>query len=391
MRRRRPYHAPAILLLASALACSDTSPWAGSVETRDNVEVVANPGEPLLANAVGLGSLLWSAQGSDWIDPSRVHVGSGIITVVDPKASKVHLVSTSGEIGASVGRSGGGPGEFLALVDALPVGDSLAVLDQGKSSVEYLDLEGNHLATLHLVGHPWNGFALADGTLLLKGKFLSGPAEGTLGDWVTIDKDGEPTAFTSVPLEPLPEEEGVQCSDFSPWAGGAARLRFTTPRIQVFDRSGRLTLESTIDLAVEAVSDVERNAALSDLQRSLAARRLPPEFIEQSLVTMKERWRVKCRFGPLRFDSSRHYAAFMEQNPDQFGSGPATLHFVSAEGVYLAKVGFDTPWRDFAIHDGVVYALTRDTITDLVTLEAFRVDLPTSLFEAAAKALAAAR
>ncbi len=380
-----------LALLCSVAACSNASRWAGSVETQQGVEVIDNPGAPLLAEAQGLVHKLWDVQGSDWVDPSRIHVNSGHIAVVDPKANEVHLVSTLGEIQASVGRPGGGPGEIIKLVDAFPVGDSLVFLDQGKSSAEYLDLDGNYLSAVHLAGNPWNGFSLEDGTLLVKGKFLSGPSEGTLGDWVTVGAGEEPHAFTSLPLAPLPGEQGVQCSDFSAWADGAARLRFTTPQIQVFDRSGTLTLESMIDLPIERVSDAERDSALSNLRRSMAARRLPPQFMEQSLTVMKERWRVKCRFGPLRFDASRHYAAFMEQNPDQFGSGPATLHFVSADGIYLARVAFANAWRDFAMDGGVVYALTRDATTDLVTLTAFRVDLPPSVFEEAARVLAEAR
>ena len=106
---------------------------------------------------------------------------------------------------------------------------------------------------------------------------------------------------------------------------------------------------------------------------------------------MEERWRVKCRFGPLRFDASRSLAAFLEQNPEEFGYGNATLHFLSRDGVYLAKVSFSSPWEDFAMDDGVVYALIRDPITDLKTLTAFRVDLPESLVGEASRVLEEAR
>ncbi len=40
---------------------------------------------------------------------------------------------------------------------------------------------------------------------------------------------------------------------------------------------------------------------------------------------------------------------------------------------------------------GVVYALTRNPTTDLITLEAFRVDLPNSLFRDATRVLDDAR
>jgi len=301
------------------------------------------------------------------------------------------LVSALGEARASLGRPGGGPGEFLRLLDAFPDGDELVVLDGGKSTVEYLDLDGNYLSSVHVEGQSWDGFPLDGGELLVKGEFLSYPSAESFGDWVRFREGSEPSAFTSLPLEPLPEEQGVQCSDLSSWAGGAARLRFTTPQIQVFDPAGGLTMEIQIDLPIEVVSDSERESALSDLRRTMEGRGLPPEFMEQNLAVMNERWRVKCRFGPLRFDASGRFAAFLEQNPDEFGSGSGTLHFLSTDGIYLTEVAFPDPWRDFTIDDGVIYALTRGSDTDLVSLRAYRMDLPEPVFIEASAVLEEAR
>ena len=157
----------------------------------------------------------------------------------------------------------------------------------------------------------------------------------------------------------------------------------------MFDGAGGLLLESRIDLPVEAVSETERDLALSDLRRRLAG--YPPEYQQQNVIVMEERWRVKCRFGPLRFDPSGQLAAFLEQNPDEFGSGNATLHFLSQDGVYLAKTVFPAAWRDFTLDNEVVYALTRDPTTDLITLRAYRVDFPNALYADAAEVLEAAR
>ena len=373
------------------LACSDAPQWTGFVEMRDGVEVISNPGDPLLAEGQEFVAELWSVQGPTWENPSLVHAASGLITVVDPQAIRVHFVTASGETRSSLGRAGGGPGEFLRLLDAFRDGDRLVVIDGGKGSIEYLDIDGNYLSSLHLEGQAWGGFPLEGGTLLVKGEFLSDPSAETYGDWVRVREGSEPSAFTSQPLDPLPEEQGVQCSDLFSWPGGAARLRFTTPQIQVLDGAGALIMESRIDIPVEAVSETERDLALSDLRRRLASSGMPPEFQQQSVIVWEERWRVKCRFGPLRFDASGRLAAFLEQNPDEFGSGNATLHFLSPEGVYLAKAVFPSAWRDFTLDNGVVYALTRDPTTDLITLRAYRVDFPNSLFADAAEVLEAAR
>ena len=382
MRAQNPFwiFVPLLAVLYSLLACSRTPPWAGSVSVQDGVEIIFNPADPLLPEPEAPVSELWNVQGSHWVDPARVHSQSGFITVVDPPANQIHAVLASGEIRGSVGRPGGGPGEFLRLLDAFSDGSRLIVLDGGKGSVEYLDLDGTYRSSVHLDGQPWGGFPLEGGVLLVKGEFLSDPAAETLGDWVRIEEGRDPTAFTSRSLDPLPEEEGVQCSDLFSWGQGAARLRSTTPQLQLFDQAGGLLMETRIDLPVEAIPDSERESALSELARGLAGRGLPPQFIEQNLVVQEERWRVKCRFGPLRFDASRRFGAFLEQNPDEF-------HFVSQEGVYLARVRFPTPWRDFTMDAGIVYALTRDPETDLTTLRAFRVDIPSSLLAEATRVL----
>jgi len=387
----RIFLSPLPILLLFLPGCTQSSPWGGSVGTEDGIESIFNPGTPLLGDDDVVVSTLWDVREGSWVDPTRVHAGAESITVVDPPANQIHLASLNGEAGRSLGRPGGGPGEFLRLLDAIPEGDSLVVLDAGKGSVQYLTRDGRYLSSLHLDGQPWAGFRMEDGTLLVKGEFLSDPTEESFGDWVRVGEGSEPVAFTDVALDPLPEERGAVCSDLSPWFAGAARLRFTKPEIQMFDRSGSLMTRIRIDLPVEEVTEEERRTALDELERRLETRGVPAPFIEQSLVTMEERWRVKCRLGPLRIDRTKKFAAFLEQNPDDFGSGSATLHFLSEEGVYLARIAFPTPWRDFAMADGVVYALTREPDTDLISLEAFRIDLPESVFDEAADVLEEAR
>ncbi len=381
----------AVLLAFTLLACSETPAWNGTIEMQEGVEVLSNPGVPLLQSSRSVASELWSVKGSDWVDPTRVHVHQDVVTVVDPPANQVHRVSILGEEEASLGAPGEGPGEFLRLLDAIPDGERLAVLDGGRSSVQYLDPDGDYLFSIHLDGQPWGGFLTGDGKLLVKGEFLSDPAQESFGDWVFVAEDHPPVAFTSLPLDPLPEEEGVRCSDLSPWADRVARMRFTVPQIELFDATGNIRREIRIDLPIEVVSEPERKAALSQLEESLVGRGLPPPFIQQDLVVMEERWRVKCRFGPLRSDASGRYAAFLEENPDEFGSGPATLHVLSGDGVYLARVPFPDPWRDFTVENGILYALVRDPDTDIITLRAYRLDLPTSVMADAAEMVQAAR
>ena len=176
-----------------------------------------------------------------------------------------------------------------------------------------------------------------------------------------------------------------------PLGSGCCSSAVHDPQIQVLDRSGVVVMEIWIDLLVQEVSRAELDHALSELRRRLAGSGYPPEFQQQNLIVMEERWRVKCRFGPLRFDRSSRVAGLLEQNPDEFGSGNATLHLLSQSGVYLARVAFPAAWRDFTMADQVVYALARDPATDVITLRAYRLDLPDSLFGHAVEVLDRAR
>jgi len=65
-----------------------------------------------------------------------------------------------------------------------------------------------------------------------------------------------------------------------------------------------------------------------------------------------------------------------EQASEDFGGGPATLHLFDASGVYLARVTFERRWYDFDVVGDQIYALERDPDTDLATLVAYRVLIP---------------
>jgi hypothetical protein len=342
--------------------------WTGSIETHDGIEVVSNPSVPFLDSSESGVTHLWTVQDPSWENPSRIHVGSGVVLVGDPQGSRVHRLSTAGEIQASFGQRGEGPGEFLRLQDALPDGDRIAVLDGGKSSIELLDFDGNYLSSIHVGRVIFGGFRIGGGEFLVSGML------GSTTSRLRIAEGRDPITFDPSELEPLPEELGVQCSSFFPWPGGAARLRFTTPRIEVFDEDAHLVREIRIDQPIESVSEEERSLALSEVRAMLASSGLPEHVQQQQVAAMEGRYQIKCRFRSLVFDPGSGYSAFLEQNPDEFGSGNATLHFISEDGVYLATFKFQTAWRDFALADRKIFALARDPVTDVISLEAYRVE-----------------
>ena len=87
----------------------------------------------------------------------------------------------------------------------------------------------------------------------------------------------------------------------------------------------------------------------------------------------------KLSFRKIRFDDEGHLAGLWQQNPEDFGSGPATLHLLSIDGIYLARLEFDRPWADFDLSGARLFALSRDPVTDLATLRAFDLRIPAGL------------
>ena len=86
--------------------CRDSVEWAGSIEAHDGVGVVSNPSEPFWDHIESHITRLWSVQNSSWEDPSRIHGGAGVVLMIDPQASRIHPVSTAGEIQTSFGNRG---------------------------------------------------------------------------------------------------------------------------------------------------------------------------------------------------------------------------------------------------------------------------------------------
>ena len=75
--------------------------------------------------------------------------------------------------------------------------------------------------------------------------------------------------------------------------------------------------------------------------------------------------------------------AIWEQNPEDFGSGNASLHVLSTAGIYLGVLEFHRAWSAFDLKNDVLYALSRDPETDLVTLEAFSLSVASEVLERA--------
>jgi len=86
---------------------------------------------------------------------------------------------------------------------------------------------------------------------------------------------------------------------------------------------------------------------------------------------------------------TEHFVAVWEQEPPEFGDGPATLHLFSPSGVYLAQLKFPDVWVDFDVVGWRLAALVRHPETGLVAVSTYEIALPAAALVESASLLTA--
>jgi len=244
------------VLVVCAMGCSELMPEAGIVRDSMGVRIVEH-GE------LG-GRAVWDLEGPIYeVGPTsgpmswgRIQDGKilpgGRAAVGDVLASHVVILGRTGEVEATLGRAGEGPGEFrfVRSIFSLP-DDTLIVLDQrlARSTVfhkgtllrtdrldptvlheiEPIDLESSVVLVFHTGG--WWPYVDGPWVAGVLGRYMMDV--GVLDSLVTYD-------FTPA------LREGVTPNPFRPWgAAGATRDAFLTirgdrPQFERFDRDGQL-------------------------------------------------------------------------------------------------------------------------------------------------------
>lgn len=370
----------ALGVLGLAACAERPADWAGRIVEVEGVRRVENPSEPLARPGEVSQELRWSRSGPEsgdiWEGPNRLHVLGGSVYVVDRRASKIHVVTTDGEVRSSIGEPGAGPGQFRRIVDAIPTPAGLFVVDGGNGRIEVLRDSGERIASYPLGQVVFTAAPLGEHAITVFG--VLGADRG----WTKIDEDGNRRPHQFPDFE-VPEGYDGPISSASTWGDRLVRLRYTIPEVQVYSANGALESVIDIPLPVEEASDEEIEGIVREVGTVLARDGLPSSVIQQQVAQIRARPREKLRFRKIAFDDAAGLAAIWEQNPEDFGSGNAVLHLLSADGVYLAMLAFDRPWADFALADGGLYVLARDPDTDLVTLMAHSVGVSPSLLDRA--------
>jgi hypothetical protein len=378
------------LILAMFLAgCTGgVEEWGGQITETDGVVRVQNPSVPLAGPGEVSAHLLWSSagptEGDYWEAPNWVHAGDEAVFVVDRQASKIHRLSPEGAVLSSFGEPGEGPGQYRRIIDAIPTEAGLFVIDGGNGRVEILGSGGEILASSLLGQVVFLVVPLGEDAVGVSGILERDPK------WQRIDAAAE-LEEVFFPELMDPDTSAVAPSRPGRWDGKRARLRYTSPQIQVFSDTGALEKVVDVPLPTEEATDQEIEGLVAEMAAVLAEDGLPSGVIQQQADQLRSRPRAKLRFRDLRYDRTSGLAAIWEQNPEDFGSGNASLHLLSTAGIYLGALEFHRAWSAFDLKNGVLYTLSRDPDTDLVTLEAFSLSVPGEVLERADRLAEASR
>jgi proline iminopeptidase len=250
------------------------------------------------------------------------------------------------------------------------------VVDGGNGRIEILTDSGEQISSYPLGQVAFSAAPLGEDAIIVYG--VLGSDQG----WTKIDAAGNQAPYEFPDFE-TPEGDEGPVSRGSTWGARLVRLRYTSPQVRIYSEAG--TLETVIDipLSVEEASDDEIEEIVREVSSTLARDELPSAVIQQQVERIRARPRAKRRFRKIEFDDEAGLAAVWEQNPEDFGSGNASLHLLSIDGIYLAALEFDRPWADFALTGGMLYVLARDPETDLITLMAHELVIPPRLLDRA--------
>jgi hypothetical protein len=345
--------------------------WRGTVHQHGLAVEVRSPAAPVFGEGAAAAELLWTtpeasgdAMVRDWSLPAQVALGAGEIYVLDPLAHRVHVVSGSGEMLRQVGRAGKGPGELQAPFGLAFLNGLLAVGNAGR--IDLFSPAGEPAGSVALGTIAFSLDGLEPGHLLVKtfrGEQKLYPVRG----------NAPPVSLPGFPL--MDDEAEFACSRVSGAGDHILRLDCAKPVFQVISRHG--TLLRTVRIRRDPVPatrdelDRFRRSLASDAAKAGSTGGETRSLIDRLL----EDATPKRVMRGIQYDTAAHLYAVWEQQPKEFGNGPAQLHLFGREGVFLVTIPFPEPWVDFAIDGLTVYALVEAPDIGVVRLSAYRLRL----------------
>lgn len=148
-------------------------------------------------------------------------------------------------------------------------------------------------------------------------------------------------------------------------------LRCVIPRLFIYGTDGRL--QQQIDISRDSVmaskEELDRFAAAARQQMGSAG--FAPATIQEVLDGQLAAMRVEQRYRKAMQDRTSGLIAIWEQQPAELGDGPATVHWLSADGLYLGDTHFPMGWIDADLANGQLVVLAPDAATGVVQVIAF--------------------
>lgn len=376
-----------LVLVVGLSACASETPtdrWAGTVDTIQGAVIVSSPATPIDAeNTVGL-TELWTigdggqdAAGRLWEDITRVMVGEDRIFLLDRSADQVYAYErASRDPGPTFGRSGEGPGEFGDPFDLLVFDGRLTVSDPGKGAILMFEEDG----ALHReIGTP--GFvtgALGFETGEIAAHVLVPGTSGQL--WMFLDSLGTQLDDLGIP-QPLGVTDTLRIGDDTCMrvaAGDARRfLEFgcRIPYVRFIRPDGSTEREFLVDRPPVMSTQEEIDEYMVTYREELSTQ-FPPQTVDAFVELRSADLRIQPRFDVVRLDPVRGFTLLRETDPLDRENAASTVHLFSRSGAYVTRIDVPEQWTDYALYDGVLYAVRADPLTDLPTLTAYAFDDP---------------
>lgn len=404
-----------LLVLAGCLSERET-PWAGTVELDGATTVVQSPASPLIPDSLVRVARVWvlsgenpqatmtspppsapgsqagadtTAAASQWAEAHGLVVVGNSAFFLDRQNTRLHKVGLDGRWRGSFGRSGSGPSELRRPSVLTAVGDTLVVLDSGDPSLELFDTSGVHRRQIRLDGGiPFGVHALGADAMLLN-RF-----DGRRAAWLRISLDGVERPFPMPGEDALAEPATRVCRHTSTAGASVLRVDCALPRLAVIDSAGTELLRFSIPRDSARVSGEELATYRSQMVETMTKSGMPANAATVNADRFLKDMQVREPFRIARRDSaSGNYGIWEQGSRDLQGEedDPAILHLFSSGGVYLARISFPAPWRDFAFVDGGVLTLSVEAETGLVSVERYRISLPADATERASRLAAASR
>ncbi|MBA2292302.1 MAG: hypothetical protein H0W15_07600 [Gemmatimonadales bacterium] len=229
------------------------------------------PGLAITFDTVPILVLSTENEALDLLDISdATRLSNGVVAIADAFGDAVHLISSDGRLKATVGRSGGGPGEFRSpgWIEQCRT-DSLFVWDRLREMMVVFGINGHVAREFRLAGRPFLIACNRTGTIISMSSpapdpRVSGDYPPLFADMLRSDLDGDSVAM----LGRRRAGESRPLGTMSVFALDATAMMFGTSDttvIEVYDLGRGRARPYLVDAKRELASDINYDAAIAKL------------------------------------------------------------------------------------------------------------------------------